>query len=380
MGEIFNRNFNVTWITNFFIFLIFYAMIAIFPIIMLSEYKSTSFQSGLSIGLFLFFAVLARAISSQIVDKINKKKLLIICIIFYLLFTFLYLIINNVTAILVIRSLHGATFGISTNVTGAIVAQSIRDERKGEGIGYFALSYNTAMFIGPFIGLTFINSLNTLFTILSILSFLSLIFSLFIKLNVPTNAEKIKLTWKIIETKAIVPAITAMMLAFTFSGFLTYISSYAEHLGFIKAASYFYMIYAIFMILSRPISGKIFDSYSPKFVLFPAIVIYIIGLLNLSVTTNVVQFLISAVLFGISFGNMTSSLQALCIKSTTPDKAGLANSTYLLFFDFGVGLGSIILSLISNSFGFNNMYLFTSLIAVLSIVGMLKIKLKPKVA
>ena len=51
------------------------------------------------------------------------------------------------------RIIHGVAFGVASTATGTISAGIIPNERRGEGTGYFAMSMNLAMAIGPFIGL-----------------------------------------------------------------------------------------------------------------------------------------------------------------------------------------------------------------------------------
>ena len=58
------------------------------------------------------------------------------------LIVLLYLLLN--------RLLHGFAFGIAGTATGTIIAQVIPMSRKGEGIGYFALSMTLATAIGAF--------------------------------------------------------------------------------------------------------------------------------------------------------------------------------------------------------------------------------------
>ena len=43
--------------------------------------------------------------------------------------------------------------GFLTTTAGAIAADLIPDERRGEGTGYYATAMNVAMAIGPFLGI-----------------------------------------------------------------------------------------------------------------------------------------------------------------------------------------------------------------------------------
>ena len=68
--------------------------------------------------------------------------------------TSLYFVATSAMLLLVIRFLHGISFGIASTATGTIVANIVPKIRCGEGIGYFGLSVTVAS-VGPFIGMFF---------------------------------------------------------------------------------------------------------------------------------------------------------------------------------------------------------------------------------
>lgn len=67
--------------------------------------------------------------------------------------TVFYFFINSLAILILIRILHGAASGVTSTATGTIVADIIPHERRGEGIGYYALSTTIAAAIGPFLGM-----------------------------------------------------------------------------------------------------------------------------------------------------------------------------------------------------------------------------------
>ena len=133
-------------------------------------------------------------------------------------------------------------------------------------------------------------------------------------------------------------ALTGLFLAFAFSGFLTYIPLYAQEIGMAQAAVYFYIVYALTMIASRPFVGRLVDTYNENLIVYSTIFLYAIGLIVLSLSNHLLIFLLSAAIIGVGFGSISPILQAMSVKSTTSDRTGLATGTFLSFFDTGVGL------------------------------------------
>ena len=57
--------------------------------------------------------------------------------------------LRTLPAVFGLRFLHGAIFGVTSTAAAAVAALVLPLSRKGEGIGYFALSTNLAMVVGP---------------------------------------------------------------------------------------------------------------------------------------------------------------------------------------------------------------------------------------
>ena len=178
--RIWNKQFIKLWVCNVLIFTTFYALIASVPLFVIEYLHGDKEQSGWAMMVFLIFAVIFRLLSGRLLDKIGRKKILLISLVIFILSSLLYLVIENIVALVLLRMVHGASFGACTTATGTIAADLIPEDKRGEGIGYYALSYNTAMFIGPFISLNLYSAFGfqVLFSVLSLLSIISLVFAL----------------------------------------------------------------------------------------------------------------------------------------------------------------------------------------------------------
>ena len=118
----------------------------------------------------------------------------------------------------------------------------------------------------------------------------------------------------------------------------------------------FFLIYAITLIITRPITGKISDKYGEGVIIVPAIFIMIIALLVLALTKGTIGLVITAILYGIGFGSAQPALQVATLRLASPDKKGVANATFFTAFDLGIGLGSIILGFILQLIGYQMLF------------------------
>ncbi len=71
---IWTKSFISIAITNFFIFVVFYALLTLLPIYVLDALEGTSTQAGLVVTIFLLSAIIVRPFSGKVIENIGKKK------------------------------------------------------------------------------------------------------------------------------------------------------------------------------------------------------------------------------------------------------------------------------------------------------------------
>ncbi|AGX02686.1 MULTISPECIES: MFS transporter [Bacillus] len=359
-------------ITSFFLFIGFYILLTTLPIYILDDLKGSESQVGLIISVFLIAAVISRPFTGKWIDEIGRKKILMISMVIFTVASALYFTADSLPMLLAVRFLHGAGFGMATTATGAIVADIVPAERRGEGLGYYAMFMNLAMVIGPFTGLTIIQyaAYSWIFVLCTVLAVLALVLSSII--SIPENSgEKTKQPSfafsSLFEKNAVPVSIAAGTLAFAYSGVLSFISVYAKELGLMQAASFFFVVYAAFILISRPFTGRWFDMYGENRVIYPAIVLFAAGLFLLSLADNSFLFLLAGAVIGLGYGTIVPSMQTVAIKNADPSKRGLATSTFFTMFDSGIGLGSYVLGIVAVYTGFAKLYMVLVLVSLIGL-------------
>ncbi len=276
------------------------------------------------------------------------------------------------------RLLHGVAAGMIGTATGTIAAQIIPAVRKAEGIGYYSMSAALATAIGPFIGLylTQHTTFQTIFIFSIVLGIISFITSLFVyvpavtataKQPPETQGEGFKLS-NFIEPKAVPIAIITLVIAFCYSSVLSFIKFYANEINLVSAASFFFLVYSIAVLFSRPFTGRLMDSKGANYIMYPGFVILAGGMLLLSAVDSGFMLLIAGALIGLGFGNMQSSTQAIAVKLTPLHRMGLATSTFFIALDAGLGFGPYLLGFIIPVTGYRSLYLFLGVTVLVSTV------------
>ncbi|WP_099362524.1 MFS transporter [Fredinandcohnia onubensis] len=357
-------------VSNFFVFLTFYYLLVSLPVYTLSDLGGNELEAGLMVTVFLFSAIIVRPFAGQWLNTIGRKKVLALSLLIFMISSLIYFFTPSIYSVLLLRLFHGIGFGMATTAAGGIVADIIPDTRKGEGMGYFIMSNNLAMVIGPFLGLTLLNKsgMNSVFIVGAICSILALVTGYFVKVpeRVPEKGSqektlKTKLSLgDLFEVPAIKISIVGGLLGIVYSSLLSFVSVYAKEIGLFEVSSFFFVVYAVVLLVSRPFTGRWFDQYGANKIVYPSIVVFAIGMLFLGISSTSFMFLFAAALIGLGWGTLFPSFQTIAIQAAAPTRRGTATATFLSIYDTGIGLGSSIVGLLSAQIGLGTFYFFSA--------------------
>lgn len=267
-----------------------------------------------------------------------------------------------------VRFLSGLSIGITTTIVGTIVALVIPQHRKGEGISYFAISTALATGLGPFIGISLTKDANfiNIFFVSLLFGIISFIFSFL--LNVPSNNNKKELSFRnLLSIKTLPIAFIIFLSAFSFSGIVSYINLYAIKIDLVQAASFFFIVYTISVLFSRPFTGKIVDLRGPHVIMYPAFILFCLGLVILSISDNNWTMLLAAIFVGLGFGNISSITQTIAVSNANAKNVGLATSTFMIFMDLGNGIGPYVLGITISYLGYSIMYKLLAILIIFTL-------------
>ncbi|MEH7545152.1 MFS transporter [Neobacillus vireti] len=373
--KLWTKNFISISFSNLFLFLSFYILLVTLPSYALDELHSSSSMAGLMTTIFLLSAIISRPLAGQWLERAGNKKVLLAALIIFAAASLLYFFPSSMVGFLVIRLLHGIGFGMATTVVGTIVADIIPVSRRGEGMGYFVMSTNLAMVIGPFMGLLAIHQwgAKTLFIISVIVSICALITGLSVKqakteTTVQPKAHSSFSFSNLFEASAVPISIVGGFMAIVYSALLSFVSIYASEIHLESIASMFFVVYAILLLASRPFTGKWLDQYGPNVISFPCIALFAIGMFILSQSNGAVTFLLSAGLIGLGWGTLFPTFQTIAIQDAEPRKRGVATATFLSIYDTGIALGSFVVGIIAAKVDYGTLYFFCSFYILIGLV------------
>lgn len=361
---------------------LFAAMVIYITMTTLAMYAVVSFQASASIAglvasIFVLGGVIGRIFSGRYIERIGRRKLILSgCVLFFLV-SLAYLLPVGIVPLLIIRLLHGATFGIIHNALSTVVVSLIPPNRRGEGIGFFSLNFTIATALGPFTGILVIQyfSYTMLFAVCALSAFMCLLLACFIKIERPVFTDKQiahlngKFTFKdIFERDALPLAFVIIFMSLCYTAVPAFLNSYTTELHLTYIAPLFFIVYGISILIFRPLAGKLLDKKGDNIVMIPSIAFFAASLFVLSFAHSKFLFLLAAVLMALGYGNILNMGQTIAVKSVDSHRVGTATSTYFVFSDAGMGLGPLIMGFIVTWKGFSYMFLVEAVIVTLAIL------------
>ena len=375
--KLFNKGFISITLINFVVYLVYYLLIVIIAVIAQSELHATLGQAGLASGIYIIGTLLARLFIGKKLEVMGRKAVLRYGALFYLATTVAYLYMPIIPMLYLVRLLNGFAYGALSTATNAIVTAYIPKSRYGEGINYYGLSTSLAAAIGPLIGLLLLNLTNfrfiVIFSIVLVLLTTIACFAFPVKNIVLTKENRAAINkWtfdSFIEKKVIFIAFVAFLMGLSYSSVLAFLSSYVKVIHLVEISSLFFVVYALVITVTRPLSGKIFDSLGEKFVMYPSYLFLTAGLILLSITDNSWMLLFSGGLIGLGYGTFMSNGQAVALKQVVSNhRIGVARSTYCIGLDLGLGVGPFVLGELRSFFSFQEVYLIAAVLPIVCLV------------
>jgi predicted MFS family arabinose efflux permease len=286
----------------------------------------------------------------------------------------------DVGMLLLVRFMHGFMMGMASTVLGTIIAQILPPTRRGEGIGYYSMSSTLGTAIGPFLAIWMMLHIgyNAIFIVSSIIAVSCLVVALLIQVpNLPQQNNPLDLSvpvekpsWisQFVEHKALPISFIMLLASICYSGVLSFINFYAKEIDLVETASFFFLMYAIAILISRPFTGPLMDRKGENIIMYPAFIIMAIALVLLSQVQSSFMLLVCAGLLGFGYGNIQSVCQTVAVKSASIERMGFATSTFFIFLDAGLGFGPYFIGQALDYIDYSQLYFYSAMCVLACIV------------
>ena len=366
---------------NFLLYFGFWLLIPVLPFYLSEVFSAGNSTIGIILSCYTVAALCIRPFSGYFLDSFARKPLYLMAYFIFMTMFAGYIIAGSLTLFILFRIIQGVSFGMVTVGGNTVVIDIMPSSRRGEGLGYYGLSNNIAMAVGPMFGL-FLHDAGMSFTTIFCCSLGSCMagfvcaFLVKTPYKPPVRREPISLD-RFILLKGIPAGISLLLLSIPYGMTTNYVAMYAKQIGINATTGFFFTFMAIGMAISRIFSGKIVDRGKITQVISAGLYLVVFSFFLLSACVYLISwnnmlctvvFFAVALLLGVGFGIMFPAYNTLFVNLAPNSQRGTATSTYLTSWDVGIGIGMLTGGYIAEVSTFDKAYLFG---ACLTIVSML---------
>ena len=369
--RLWNRNYIKVMMANFSLFFAFYVLTPLLPLYLSEHFGATKDVIGLVLSGYTITALLCRPFSGYIVDSFSRKTVLMVCFGTFAIFFAGYLAASTLLLFTIVRTLHGGPFGALTVSNSTVAIDVLPSSRRTEGIGYYGLSNNLAMAIAPTVGIfiyKFTASFELLFWLALLVACLGWLVDATVTLpskEIVRNKTKLSMD-RFFLVRGWLLGLNMVAFGFSFGVLSNYLAIYGkEVMGITGGTGTYFMLCSVGLILSRLQGGKALREGRLTFNAGSGMVISLVGytlfilmptLAQLSIVNYQLSIALgyygSALLIGLGNGHMWPAFQNMTINVARNNQRGTANSTILISWDIGMGLGILVGGVISELLGY----------------------------
>lgn len=340
------------------LFFAFYVLTPLLPLYLSERFGTSNDMIGIVLSGYTVAALIIRPLSGYVIDSYSRKKVLMLCMSVFFVFFFGYIAAGTLLMFAVVRTLHGAPFGAVTVANSTVAIDVLPASRRNEGIGYYGLSNNLAMAIAPSIGIyiyRLTGNFMVLFWIALIVAGLGMLCDATVQLPakaVVKNKDKLSLD-RFFLTKAWMLAINIAFFGLCWGVLSNFLALYSkQELGITSGTGTYFMLLAVGLFASRLQGAKSLRAGQLTQNAAVGVVISLVGYTLFVSMRNEVGYYLSALLIGLGNGHMYPAFLNMFISIANHNERGTANSSILISWDSGFGLGVLLGGVLSQYFGF----------------------------
>ncbi len=353
-------------IANFTLFFAFYLLTPLLPLYLSEHFHATKDVIGVVLSGYTVMALLSRPFSGYLVDTFDRKKVLMWCFFFFFIFFAGYLAASTLLLFTIVRTLHGAPFGSVTVANSTMAIDVLPASRRNEGIGYYGLSNNLAMAIAPTAGLLLYHETRN-FQLLFWLALVIAGIGMCVDATIKRKEERGKRRERreIREKKTVISldrffltngwmlAVNMVFFGFCFGVLSNYLAIYCkEVMGRTGGTGVYFALLSVGLIASRLQGSKGLREGKLSRNAAEGVILSALGYTLFVACPNDFGYYTSALLIGLGNGHMWPAFQNMIINVANHNQRGTANSTILVSWDVGMGLGVLIGGVASEYLGY----------------------------
>ncbi|MEG1838881.1 MAG: MFS transporter [Bacteroidaceae bacterium] len=345
MSRLWTHDFVRMYISNMLLFASLYMLLPVLPLYMVDHFDTTIATAGGVLALFAVSMFFAGSFYNYLIDAYRRKT---VCMLAYFMVIAIlggYTIVHSLLWMIVLRMAQGMLFGITTTMGSTLTIDITASTKRSEANTCYSWASRLGMVFGPMIGIL-LYKYQGLDMVIYASMFLGVIGLLFISLvtvpfRAPMGTSLCSLD-RFLLLKAWLPALNLMLVSFVFGMLLTTINMYAESFLMQDITIRFFGLMGVGFLIAMIASRFVFANADVRAQIVSGLILMGVSLLLIITHPEQMALITAAVMLGLGFGLVASDFLLIFVNMSEHCQRGTANTTYLLSWETGTGLGVVI--------------------------------------
>lgn len=328
---------------------------------LVGKYASTLGAAAVAVGMvssiFAVTCLLFKLFAGPSIDAFNRKYVLLAALVVIAVAFFGMSVSKSVEMIVAFRLLQGAGQAFTATCCLALASDALPKDRFATGIGIFTLAQAVCQAVGPSMGLWVAKNFGyrATFLIAGGCMGAAAVSALFIKTSF-VKKKKFQLTFQnTIAAEAFLPAFMLFLLSAAYHTIQSFLIIFAGERG-VEEIGYFFTVYAIALLGTRPLFGRLMDKIGFVRSMIPALCCFALSFFLISFSCSLPMFLLAALVSAFGYGVAAPAIHTLCMQTVPKERRGAASSTSYIGSDVGNLAGPTFAGAMAESFGYGSMW------------------------
>ena len=330
--------------------------------------NTTAEMAGFLTGMFFAVSFACRSFTGYVITKLDKRKLLIWVFLLGVIANVGYALFHSVPIFVIFRFLSGVQYSLLGPLLMALSGDHLPKSRLAYGLGVFGIGGAIGNAVAPPLGAAILDfgidlgnerlGFSLLFLFGAVMFLIAVVPSLLIapdRKTIEYLANTGKWYQNIFSIHAMPAGVIILLMSISYAMINTYVFEFAVEQG-IAGISSFYIVLAVMLAISRPLSGFFTIKIGMTRVVFPALVLFALAMPVIGLSTTLWMALVGSALAAIGYGSAQPSVHAMSLQSEPAVHRGVATNTLYMGIDLGLFLGPFLGGLVYARTTYANMF------------------------
>lgn len=307
--------------------------------------------------------VLFRPMAGYLLDNFKRYRVYLLFLAMFSLSFPAFIILPVFGLLILVRLYMGAVYSVCASATMTMAGDVLPVAKITEGISRFAFTVSIGMAVGSYAGLQVQSNMSSKASFLTIfgITVAALICVSCCRLKYPKVQRKNFSIKESLYSPALPFMLNMMFLMIPYGAVIAYSSILALEKNIMEYLPYFYICLVVGMLLSKMSTPKVIDAGNHRPLVYASPVVLIFTMISFLFLNTGMHMLVAGFFFGLGYGILQPLFQSFVTGTTHAPQRGVANFTYMLSYDIGIGIGSLLMGFMQESIGLTTGFALTAI-------------------